>query len=49
MNPIEPHCLHCKRAVYSVDHTPTIREIRHAVDDDFDVRNARNARKAVNS
>ena len=49
LNPIEPHWLHCKRAVYSVDHIPTIKEIRHAVDDYFDTRNAVNARSALNS
>jgi hypothetical protein len=49
LDPIEPHWLHCKRAVYSVDHNPTIKEIGHAIDDYFGVRNARDARKAVNS
>ena len=49
LNPIEPHWLHCKRAVYAVDHIPTIKEIRVAVDDYLDIRNARNARHAVNS
>jgi hypothetical protein len=41
--------LHCKRAVYAVDHIPTIKEIQYSVDDYFDIRNARNARKAANS
>jgi transposase len=49
LNPIEPHWLHCKRAVYAVDHIPTIEEIRHAVDDYFDIRNAQYARNATNS
>ena len=49
LNPIEPHWLHCKRAVYAVDHIPTIEEIRHAVDDYFDIRNAQHARNAMNS
>ena len=49
LNPIEPHWLHCKRAVYAVDHIPTIEEIRHAVEDYFDIRNAVNARDDLNS
>ena len=49
LNPIEPHWLHCKRAVYSVDEIPTLKEIRYAVDDYFDIRNAWNERKAMNS
>ena len=31
LNPIEPHWLHCKRAAYSVDTTPTPKELKRSV------------------
>ena len=37
------------RRIHAVDHIPTIEEIRHAVDDYFDIRNAHHARNAMNS
>lgn len=40
LNPIEPHWLHCKRAVYSVERTPTTRELKKTVHLYFDHRNS---------
>ena len=40
LNPIEPHWLHCKRAIYSVDQTPTPQELMETVHLYFDQRHA---------
>ena len=39
LNPIEPHWLHCKRAVYSVEHPLTPEQLRQRVHDYFATRN----------